>query len=73
MADTPTPDPNTTAARIVRDATGEDAALPPEIEAAWARWIAGVQKVDERAKTLLRAAFEAGVEVGRSKTPPPGH
>ena len=36
--------------------------LPPDLEAAWAEWIKGVQKVDERAKTLLRAAFEAGAD-----------
>lgn len=58
-------DPNTEAARIVRDATQTDETLPPDLEAAWAEWIKGIQKVDERARTLLRAAFEAGVEAAR--------
>lgn len=53
------PDPNQNAARIVAESTPADA-LPADIEAAWAQWSAGVQKVDERGMTLLRAAFEAG-------------
>lgn len=55
-------DPNTEAARIVREATDQGNPLPPDLEAAWAEWIKGIQKVDERARTLLRAAFEAGVD-----------
>jgi hypothetical protein len=58
------PDPNENAARIV----GESAAqgeLPADLEAAWQAWSAGIQKVDERGMTLLRAAFEAGWEAGQ--------
>jgi len=44
------------------EATGDD------LEAAWAEWSRHIQKVDERGMTLLRAAFEAGWEAGR--TPP---
>jgi len=57
------PDPNQTAARILRETTAKhEQPLPADVEAAWQQWIAGIQKVDERAKTLLRAAFEAGAE-----------
>ncbi|MEX2186711.1 MAG: hypothetical protein WD875_07955 [Pirellulales bacterium] len=59
------PDPNENAARIVREATADSAAPPADLEAAWAAWSRGVQKVDERGMTLLRAAFEAGWEAGR--------
>ena len=39
---------------------------PPatDIEAAWLAWSIGIQKVDERAMKLVRAAFEAGFEAG---------
>ena len=48
------------AARIVRETTGDlEQPLPPDVEAAWAEWAKGVQKVDERGMALLRAAFEA--------------
>ena len=57
------PDPNENAARIVAEST-ESSDLPAEIEAAWAQWSAGIQKVDERGMTLLKAAFEAGWEIG---------
>ena len=60
------PDSNETAAKMVRKLTDQEETLPANLEAAWERWIAGVQKVDERAKTLLRAAFEAGVEAARN-------
>ncbi|HSZ59981.1 MAG TPA: hypothetical protein VK797_30340 [Tepidisphaeraceae bacterium] len=40
--------------------------LPADVEAAWAAWSSGVGKVDERTMALLRAAFEAGAEVGKS-------
>jgi len=58
-------DPNKEAARVVRKATDEGNSLPAELEAAWAEWIKGIQGIDERARTLLRAAFEAGVEAAR--------
>jgi hypothetical protein len=38
--------------------------LPADIETAWAKWSAGIQKVDERGMELLRAAFEAGCATG---------
>lgn len=59
------PDANETAARVVRESTKADDRLPDDIEAAWERWIAGVGHVDDRAKALLRAAFEVGVEATR--------
>ncbi len=60
-------DPNVNAARIVRESTQDQDKLPADLEAAWGEWFKGIQKVDERAMTLLRAAFEAGYEVGRFK------
>ena len=56
-----TPDPNLNAARIVGQATASEG-LSGDLEAAWAQWSAGIQNVDERGMTLLRAAFEAGWE-----------
>jgi len=58
-------DPNADAARVVGEATSKDDALPADIEAAWAEWSKGIKGVDERGWTLLRAAFEAGVETAR--------
>ncbi|MCB9899126.1 MAG: hypothetical protein H6825_14065 [Planctomycetes bacterium] len=55
-------DENQEAARVVRDATGGDDALPADLEAAWKAWIAGIQDIDERTRTLLRAAFEVGAD-----------
>jgi len=40
--------------------------MPADLEAAWAEWSKGVKNVDERAMTLLRAAFEAGAEAVQS-------
>jgi hypothetical protein len=59
------PDPNQNAARIVRESTASAASPPADLEAAWAEWSRGVQKVDERGMTLLRAAFEAGYAAGQ--------
>ena len=56
-------DPSTNAARITREATeGADEPLPADVEAVWEAWSASIQGVDKRTRTLLRAAFEAGVE-----------
>jgi hypothetical protein len=64
MSDT---DSNTEARRTVTDATVQhEQPLPAELEAAWAEWSRGVQKVDERGMALLRAAFEAGWGGGES-------
>jgi len=59
------PDPNVNAARIVGESAGSDSGAPIELEAAWAECSGHIQKVDERALSLLRAAFEAGFEAGR--------
>ncbi len=56
------PDPNTEAARILREATKDAPAMPADLEAAWEAWIGQIQQVDTRARELLRAAFEAGAE-----------
>jgi len=57
-------DPNTEAARIVREVTDDGNELPADLEAVWAAWITGIQGIDERVRTLLRAAFEAGAQAG---------
>ena len=57
-------DSNQEAARVVGDATHDGETLAPDIEAAWAEWIKGIQQVDERVRHLLRAAFETGAEAG---------
>jgi len=59
-------DANQSAHRAVHNAAAaHEGQLPADMEAAWAQWSAGVGKVDERGKALLRAAFEAGYEVAR--------
>lgn len=60
------PDPNANAARIVSESMLPSEKPPSDVEAAWEAWAAGIQKVDERGMTLLKAAFEAGWEAGRS-------
>ena len=68
MKSTKKSDANQTAARIVGESAAKhEDALPADVEAAWDAWIAGVGKVDQRAATLLRAAFEVGVAAGRSE------
>ena len=59
-------DENQAAARIISETVKRHSEpLPADIEAAWKQWSAGIAKVDERGMTLLRAAFEAGVDVGK--------
>ena len=58
-------DPNSSVARVVRETLAHNDQLPADVEAAWAVWIRGVQKIDERTRNLLRAAFEAGHDAGR--------
>lgn len=60
----PARDPNEAAADLLRKATQDEDSLPPDLEAAWEAWIGSIQQTDERVRTLLRAAFEAGIEVG---------
>lgn len=64
----PSRDPNEAAADAVHRLTDEGEPMPPDLEAAWAEWIKGIQGTDERVRTLLRAAFEAGVEAGQSSS-----
>ena len=60
------PDANQTAHAVVSEFIAKhETPLPADVEAAWAEWSRGVQKVDARGMTLLRAAFEAGAGVGR--------
>lgn len=56
-------DANQAAARAVERTVARNTdKLSGDIETAWAKWSAGVGKVDERGMALLRAAFDAGVE-----------
>lgn len=59
------PDPNEQAARAVRAATGDPEPLPADLEAAWEAWARSIHACDERTRTLLRAAFEAGADAAR--------
>jgi general stress protein YciG len=59
-------DPNTEAARVIRETTGEADSLSADLEAAWEAWSSGIQQVDRRVRGLLRAAFEAGAEAAFS-------
>src|SRR3982750_4673989 len=65
MANSEQPHDNHTPPRVVPKSSNAER-LPADIEAAWEAWIAGVGKVDERAKALLRAAFEVGVEAAKA-------
>jgi hypothetical protein len=65
-------DPNEEAARVLCESTDRRDDLLSDIEGAWAAWSRRIQGVDERTRTLLRAAFEAGVEASRSSTPGSG-
>jgi hypothetical protein len=68
------PDPNVNAARIVAESTqaGEETPASADLEAAWRAWSGHIQNVDERTRELLRAAFEAGYEAGRTRQSPSG-
>jgi len=66
----PKPDFNQAAAQAVKRLTAmHETKLPADMEAAWEAWITGVQKIDTRIRTLLRAAFEAGAEAQRGVNP----
>lgn len=54
------PGPSETVNRIAAKLAEQEEPPSDDVDAAWEWWMAGVQRVDERAKTLLRAAFEAG-------------
>ena len=70
MADPLDNDENQAAADFIRQTVAKhEQPLPEDVEAAWKAWSVGVGKVDERGMTLLRAAFEAGVEAGRKNQP----
>ena len=64
MSKQPPRDENEAAARAVAQTT-ESGDLPADAEAAWSEWIGSIQKIDDRAWTLLRAAFEVGYEAGK--------
>ena len=66
MRNTKRQDSNEAAARIVAETIAKtEQPLPADLEAAWKQWSAAIQKVDARGMVLLRAAFEAGVDVGK--------
>ena len=39
------------------------------LEAAWERWVSGIEVADARLRSLLRAAFAAGYEAGHGSGP----
>lgn len=63
------PDPNQNAACIVGEPVDGETPLSESeeaaIQAAWEAWSGCIQNVDERGRTLLRVAIEAGWESGR--------
>jgi len=59
------PDPNVDPNRIVGESRRFRHTLA-DLEAAWAEWSSHIQKVDDRALSSLKAAFEAGFEAGNS-------
>lgn len=60
------PDPNVNAARIVAASIRmTDPPAEPGLEAAWLAWSAHIQKLDDRTRELLRAAFEAGYDAAQ--------
>lgn len=64
-------DPNVAAYHAVNGTTnGKHEAPQLAVQAAWEAWAGHLQRVDERTKTLLRAAFEAGYEAGASANSP---
>ena len=60
------PDPSGARRRSVG---GHDAVLA-DLEAAWERWVSGIEVADGRLRSLLRAAFAAGYEAGHDAGPP---
>lgn len=65
MSKRPKPDVAQNAIRVGRESTApHEQPLPADVELAWAEWSKGIAKVDARMMLLLKAAFEAGVEVG---------
>ena len=62
----PKPDANQAAAQAVAETVARHSdALPAGLRAAWEAWSRGIAKVDARTMILIRAAFEAGAEVGK--------
>jgi len=59
-------DENQTAADVVRKTVARhEKPFPPDVEAAWLVWSAGVGKVDSMGMALLRAAFEVARRVNQ--------
>jgi hypothetical protein len=59
------PDPNEDVAKVVAGTEARAASQAhTDLDAAWLAWSVQIQEVDERAMTLLKAAFEAGFEAG---------
>ena len=56
---------NEDAARVVAESVASNDVSPESVEAAWLGWSRTIRGCDERTMTLLKAAFEAGVEAGR--------
>ena len=52
-----------------RRPNGGDDAVRVGLEAAWERWVSGIEVADARLRSLLRAAFAAGYEAGHDADP----
>lgn len=59
-------DENEDAAEVVRQSTERADELPADVEAAWRDWSRRIQGLDDRMRTLLRAAFEAGASAAQA-------
>ena len=61
-------DPNLEAHRVATESTGPECdPASPELEAAWEAWSKQIKRVDQRAKEIIRAAFEAGFVAGQDR------
>jgi hypothetical protein len=63
------PDPNSSVARVIEETFGKPYEPPADVLRAWEAWSARIQRVDERTRELLRAAFLSGASAaGQTST-----
>jgi hypothetical protein len=67
MKESRSKDANRVAHQVVQETIDRHSEpLPGDLEAAWVIWSVAIQNVDARGMALLRAAFEAGWEAGKT-------